>query len=286
MTFDPGWTENQWEGLVRAARGAFERSALVRRLFPVHSAPSSGAIELHQLSALENSQRARPRLRVEAERPRRPVRLGCELLVERHQLADLGLVERLAREAGHRLGSAECQLIVSGFDGESQYWNSVTIEQPDGPADSLHRAARAVSLPDVGVLFDVEGVGDARAAAQRAVVGAVKDMNARGRFGPFTLILSPEVRRHADVRVRPDSAGLGPLVDDAPTVVMALPKGTAAIVVDPAGAPLDIVDAVPPDLGIVGYEDGGVVLRFEEAVLPRVWSEEAILRLERAPAGS
>lgn len=270
MTFDIGWSDSDWHQVEQAAQGAFAEAARVRAAFAVIPAVNPRAIDMPDQIQLGHEDG----WTLGYAAPTRPVHLACDFLVRADQLEDLAAVQRLARRAGQSLGAVETGFFLEGR--RPTRGTGVKLTQPEELTfTDLAAAARA------GGEAALAGA-DAYHAAQALFVDAVRTLHEEGRYGPYTLFVDPVLRRFydADLGGQMGSRGLRRLLGEAsPVTVQLITLNAKGLLIDMAGGPVDIVDAEPAQLSVLGYKDGGVRLRFAERTMLRIWDAGALRRL-------
>lgn len=284
-----GWTQEEFEGVLRAAEEGFQASAHVRQVLPAGpEAKDRYRVTVPKLTADPVT------LGVETSAFVVPVRLSKRFVIRSDQLQDLALVQHLARKAGQLLGAAESVLFTQGLAPAR-----ALAPLPTGQTDAEDVDHLSKSQGTVGGGPAAKADADADADADKAkteksrslfdrLVDAVATLQESGHFGPHSFLATPKVMSEfasmSDASRHHMREGIAQLLGDGYRTAV-FPKSAIqgatdlGLLISTGGRPLDVVVVDPPTVALVGMSDGDLTLQVEERVALRIIDSTAIVKI-------
>ena len=273
---DTGWTEQEWMEIREAATSTFVQVTRVTALLPAGpEAPDPYRVSVPQID--RKQAKKEPYLELNTETSALPVHIGCKFKVAAPQLRDLNGIKQLARAAAQNLGIAESLLVYAG---------NTRSEVEVAVNELLTKLKVEVAGEFDGLLTysdcDVVSTEDSDDALVDVFIKGVDELLERGHNGPYALILPSLMwRKFQNLALRASDRqavrsmlgedlvsmrapiDVGPLLDESDDM-------SRGLLMSMGNHPVDIIRIEPVDVGVVCYEDGGLLMRVEERVVIRL----------------
>jgi len=268
------WSSELWSRLDRAIHAEVDRAGIAGKVLPLHSSmPEATTVPADVIDPETMT------VRDDAVLPL--VELSVEFSLTAQQVereAELATAVTLASRASNLIAQAEDLLV---FQGESAHDAGVfnTVRRRGSSAEGL--VAAAPSAVQVAAKN-----GDVGERIVQAVTRACADLQGRGQYGPYALVLRTE--QYADASsplentlVMPADR-LRPLVAQGFFATGAMPEATG-LVVSVGGGPIDLAVGVEPTVSFLQLDGNGHYLfRVFERFALRLKDERSLVRLEFA----
>lgn len=266
------WSSELWARLDQAVHAEVNRAGVAGKVLPLQSSmPDATTIPADVIDPQTMT------VRDDAVLPL--IELSVEFSLTPQQVereAELATAVTLASRASNLIAQAEDLLVFQGDPArDAEVFDAV--RRRGGPAEGLVAAAPSA----VQVAAKNGEVGE---RIVQAVTRACSDLQGRGQYGPYALVLRTE--QYADASAPLENTlvmpadRLRPLVAQGFFATGAMPEATG-LVISVGGAPVDLAIGVEPTVSFLQIDGNGHSLfRVFERFVLRLKDERALVRLE------
>ena len=268
------WSSELWARLDQAVHAEVDRAGVAGKVLPLQSSmPDATTIPADVIDP------ATMTVRDDAVLPL--IELSVEFSLTPQQVereAELATAVTLASRASNLIAQAEDLLVFQGEPArDAEVFNAV--RRRGGSAEGLVEAAPSA----VEVAAKNGEVGE---RIVQAVTRACSDLQGRGQYGPYALVLRTE--QYADASAPLENTlvlpadRLRPFVAQGFFATGAMPEATG-LVISVGGAPVDLAIGVEPTVSFLQIDGNGQSLfRVFERFVLRLKDERSLVRLEFA----
>jgi uncharacterized linocin/CFP29 family protein len=266
------WSPDLWSRLDQAVHAEVDRAGVAGKVLPVYSSmPDATTVPADVIDPQTMT------VRDDAVLPL--VELSVEFSLTAQQVereAELATAVTLVSRAGNLIAQAEDLLVLQGRAAHDAGIFGAVRRRGEFAEGLVAAAPSAVQVAGK--------IGDVRERIVQAVTRACADLQGRGQYGPYALVLRTE--QFADASAPLENTlvvpadRLRPLVEQGFFSTGAMPEATG-LVVSVGGAPIDLAVGVEPTVSFLQVDGNGHYLfRVFERFALRLKDERSLVRLE------